>query len=310
MALVRWATVGPSTARGHRMIETAPFGSTQHNSSRLIFGAAALGGMSQERADATLAMLGPAGINHIDTAASYGESELRLAPFLADHRSKFFLATKTGDRSGGDARASLERSLERLGVDQVDLIQLHNLVEPDEWETAHGPGGAVEALVQARSEGLCRFIGVTGHGTRIAAMHLRSLQEFSFDSVLFPYNHSMMQNDAYRSDVEALLALCAERGVAVQTIKSIARRRWAEAPAQRFSWYEPIQDDEALARAVNYVLARPQLFLNTSSDARLLSAAVDAATAELKAPTDEELEADALRLGITPLFDGAELERI
>ncbi len=292
------------------MIETAPFGSTQHNSSRLIFGAAALGGMSQERADATLAMLSPAGINHIDTAASYGESELRLAPFLADHRSKFFLATKTGDRSGGDARASLERSLERLGVDQVDLIQLHNLVEPDEWETAHGPGGAVEALVQARSEGLCRFIGVTGHGTRIAAMHLRSLQEFSFDSVLFPYNHSMMQNDAYRSDVEALLALCAERGVAVQTIKSIARRRWAEAPAQRFSWYEPIEDDEALARAVNYVLARPQLFLNTSSDARLLSAAVDAATAELKAPTDEELEADALRLGITPLFDGAELERI
>lgn len=292
------------------MLETSAFGSTGHNSSRLLFGAAALGNMSQERADATLAQLTPAGINHIDTAASYGESELRLAPFLSEHRSDFFLATKTGDRDGAAARESLERSLQRMGVDHVDLIQLHNLVEPDEWETAHGPGGAVEALVQARSEGLCRFIGVTGHGTRIPSMHLRSLTEFEFDSVLFPYNFSMMQNSSYRDDVEALLALCAERGVAVQTIKSIARRRWTEDPAQRFSWYEPIDDVDALGRAVNYVLARQQLFLNTSSDARLLPAAIEAASGEIKAPTDEELQADVLRLGISPLFDGAELERI
>ncbi|MGH1492984.1 MAG: aldo/keto reductase [Acidimicrobiales bacterium] len=292
------------------MIETAAFGSTQHSSSRLLFGAAALGRMSQERADATLAQLAPAGINHIDTAASYGESELRLAPFLADHRSEFFLATKTGDRTGADARASLERSLERMGVDQVDLIQLHNLVEPDEWEIAHGPGGAVEALVQARSEGLCRFIGVTGHGTRIPGMHLRSLEAFAFDSVLFPYNYSMMQNEAYRADVEALLAICQERGVAVQTIKSIAKGRWAEEPEQRYSWYEPIDDTEALTRAVNYVLGRSQLFLNTSSDARLLPAAIAAASAPTESPSDEQMEADALRLGITPLFNDAELERI
>lgn len=292
------------------MIETAPFGATGHSSSRVLFGAAALGGMSQDRADATLAQLAPAGINHIDTAASYGESELRLAPFLADHRSQFFLATKTGDRAGDAARASLERSLERMGVEQVDLIQLHNLVEPDDWDTAFGSGGAVEALVAARDEGLCRFIGVTGHGTRIAGMHLRSLEAFPFDSVLFPYNFSMMQNSAYRQDVEDLLALCAERNVAVQTIKSIARRRWQEDPAQRFSWYEPIDDPDALVRAVNYVLARPGLFLNTSSDARLLPQALTAAGGQISAPTDAEMEADAARLGITPLFDGAELERI
>ena len=249
------------------MIETAPFGSTGHESSRVLFGAAALGRMSQERADATLALLAPAGVNHIDTAASYGESELRLAPFLSEHRSNFFLATKTGDRSGDAARASLEASLERMGVDQVDLIQLHNLVEPEEWGTAFGAGGAVEALAQARSEGLCRFIGVTGHGTRIPGMHLRSLEAFPFDSVLFPYNFSMMSNAAYRADVEALIALCQERGVAVQTIKSIARRRWAEEPAQRFSWYEPVEDPDALARAVRYVLGRPGIFLNSSSDA-------------------------------------------
>ena len=292
------------------MIETAPFGSTGHESSRVLFGAAALGSMSQERADATLALLAPAGVNHIDTAASYGESELRLAPFLSEHRSDFFLATKTGDRSGDAARASLESSLERMGVDQVDLIQLHNLVEPEEWDTAFAAGGAVEALDQARSEGLCRFIGVTGHGTRIPGMHLRSLEAFSFDSVLFPYNFSMMSNAAYRSDVEALIALCQERGVAVQTIKSIARRRWAEEPAQRFSWYEPVEDPDALARAVRYVLGRPGIFLNSSSDARLLSLALEAAASGGDVPSDEEMEADALRLGITPLFDGADLERI
>lgn len=292
------------------MIETAAFGSTGHMSSRVLFGAAALGRMSQDRADSTLELLTPAGVNHIDTAASYGESELRLAPFLADHRHEFFLATKTGDRSGDAARASLERSLGRMGVDQVDLIQLHNLVEQDDWDTALGAGGAVEALAKAKDEGLCRFIGVTGHGTRIPSMHLQSLNAFPFDSVLFPYNFSMMGDEAYRQDVEALLTLCEERGVAVQTIKSIARRRWPEDPAKRYSWYEPIEDPEALTRAVHYVLARSQLFLNTSSDARLLPQALAAATADIVAPTDEEMEADALRLGVTPLFDGADLERI
>src|SRR6478735_8651830 len=171
------------------MIERRPFGRTGHDSTRVIFGAAALGGMSQGRADSTMALVREAGINHIDTAAGYGQSEVRLQPFLADHRSEVFLATKTGERTATGARAELERSLQRMGVDQVDLIQLHNLVEDDEWGVAHGPGGAVEALVQARDEGLVRFIGVTGHGLRIPGMHLRSLDRFDFDSVLFPYNY-------------------------------------------------------------------------------------------------------------------------
>ncbi|MCU1388363.1 MAG: putative aldo-keto reductase, partial [Ilumatobacteraceae bacterium] len=176
------------------MISTLPFGRTGHDSTRVIFGAAALGGMSQSRADQTLAVMLAAGINHIDTAASYGQSELRLRDFLSDHRADHFLATKTGERTGSAARRELETSLERLGVDHVDLIQLHNLVEPDEFEVAHGTGGAVEALLAARDEGLVRFIGVTGHGTRISDMHLRSLDRFDFDSVLLPYNASMMQN--------------------------------------------------------------------------------------------------------------------
>ena len=291
------------------MLPTAPFGSTGHSSTRTIFGAAALGAMSQERADATLDLITEHGVNHIDTAASYGESELRLAPWLATNRASVFLATKTGDRSGSAARASLERSLERLGVDRVDLIQLHNLVEDDEWQTAFAPDGAVAALAQARDEGLCRFIGVTGHGTRIPAMHLRSLAEFPFDSVLFPYNHSMMTLPAYRADVEALIARCQQDQVALQTIKSVARRRWPDGKRQ-FSWYEPLTDPEAITRAVRYVLGRPGLFLNTTSDARLLPVILSAAAGPLDLPVDDEMDADRVAQAITPLFDGAELERI
>jgi len=292
------------------MTDRAAFGRTGHESSRVIFGAAALGSMRQERADEVLATLLEFGVNHIDTAASYGDSELRVAPWMAAHRDRFFLATKTEDRTGDGARASLELSLTRLGVDSVDLIQLHNLVEPDEWEVAHGPGGAVEALSRAQDEGLVRFIGVTGHGLRIAGMHLRSLERFDFNSVLLPYNYTVMSDDGYRSDVEALLGVCQERGVAVQTIKSVARRRWPEGATQQFSWYEPLADGDALARAVRYVLGRPGLFLNSSSDARLLRPILEAANVGGPIPTDEEMAADVARHGIEPLFDGAALERI
>jgi aryl-alcohol dehydrogenase-like predicted oxidoreductase len=292
------------------VIENAAFGRTGHESSRVIFGAAALGSMRQDRADQVLPTLLEFGVNHIDTAASYGDSELRIAPWMKEHRERFFLATKTGERSGDGARASLERSLSRLGVDSVDLIQLHNLVEPDEWEVAHGPGGAVEALRRARDEGLVRFIGVTGHGLRIAGMHLRSLERFDFSSVLLPYNYALMSADQYRADVEALLEVCEQRGVAVQTIKSVARRRWPEGAERQFSWYEPLADGDALARAVRYVLGRPGLFLNSSSDARLLRPTLEAAVAGGPVPSDEEMAADVDRQDIQPLFDGAMLERI
>jgi len=294
------------------MIETRPFGRTGHDSTRVIFGAAAFWGMNQERADRTLAAVREAGINHIDTAASYGDSELRHAPFLADHRQEVFLATKTGERTGDGARRQLELSLTRLGVDHVDLVQLHNLVEPDEFDVAHGPGGAVEALVRARDEGLVSHIGVTGHGTRIAGVHLRSLERFDFASVLLPYNHLSMQHPTYRADFMELLGVCAERQVAVQTIKSVARRRWADDTREgHFSWYEPLPAGEALTRAVDYVLATDQVFLNTSSDARLLAATIDAAQGSVHtAPAADALDADVAALDMTPLFDGAELERI
>ena len=296
------------------MIPVAPFGRTGHDSSRIIFGAAALGSMSQERADGLLGLLLEHGVNHIDTAAGYGDSELRIAPWMPEHRDRFFLATKTAERTGDGARAGLERSLERLGVDQVDLIQLHNLVEPDEWETAHGPGGAVEALERARDEGLCRFVGVTGHGTRIARMHLRSLERHDFASVLLPFSYAGLQDEAYRADVEELIAVCAEREVAVQTIKSAARRRWpADHEGRRFSWYQPIDDPAALSRAVRWVLAQAPVFVNTTSDGTKVGTVLDAAEAAgagAEPPADAEMAADVEHLDIAPLFDGDTLERI
>ncbi len=266
--------------------------------------------MSQEDADELLDIVSELGVNHLDVAAAYGDAELRLAPWLATRRHEFFLATKTGERTGAGARAGLERSLERLGVDQVDLIQLHNLVEEDEWQVAHGAGGAVEALEQARQEGLVRFLGVTGHGLRIARMHLRSLERFDFDSVLFPYNFSLLADDAYRADVEELLGLCEERRIAAQTIKSVARRRWTGDVQPRFSWYEPLPAGPALQRAVHYVLAQPQLFLITSSDARLLRPTLEAASTPASAPTATQLREDGAAQDVQPLFDGGALERI
>jgi aryl-alcohol dehydrogenase-like predicted oxidoreductase len=292
------------------MLPTKAFGRTGHQSTRVIFGAAAFGAMSQERADATMELLESHGVNHIDTARSYGDSELRLAPWLAGNRHKVFLATKTGERSGSAARKELEESLSRLGVDHVDLIQLHNLVEPDEWDTALAADGVVEALAKARDEGLCNFIGITGHGVRIPAMHLRSLQAFDFDSVLLPYNFTMLDRPDYRSDLESLLELCAQRNVAVQTIKAVARGRWPGSRDGKFSWYEPLTDPAAIARAVRFVLASDQLFLNTSSDVSLLPIILEAAEGDLTEPSADELRNDVDTFGITALFDGDSLERI
>jgi aryl-alcohol dehydrogenase-like predicted oxidoreductase len=284
------------------MIERIPFGRTGHHSTRTIFGAAALARLSQEKTAAVMETVLAFGLNHIDTAASYGDSELRLAPWMRRYRDRFFLASKTGERTREGALASIRLSLERLEVEQLDLIQLHNLVDPDEWQTALGPGGALEGAVEARERGLVRFIGVTGHGTRAAEMHLKSLERFPFDSVLLPYNFTMMSQPEYAADFEALYRVCQERGVALQTIKSVARRRWQGDDGPRYSWYEPLRDPGAVARAVDYVLARPGIFLNTSSDATLLRQTLEAATTDRVKPRDDLLRRDVAAYDMEPLF--------
>jgi aryl-alcohol dehydrogenase-like predicted oxidoreductase len=271
------------------MIPTQPFGRTGHESTRIIFGAAALGHVSQDDANRTLDLILRHGINHIDTAASYGDSELRIGPWMAEHRGKFFLATKTGERTYSAARDQIRRSLDRLRVSQVDLIQLHNLAQPDEWEIAMGPDGALRACVEARDKGLVRFIGVTGHGTIIPRMHLRSLERFDFDSVLLPYNYPMMQNTEYATAFGALASLCAQRKVAMQTIKSITRAPWGEREHTTATWYEPFVDQQGIDTTVHWVLGRPGVFLNSVGDIHVLPKVLDAASRYQRRPSEAEM---------------------
>lgn len=284
------------------MIATQPFGATGHQSTRTLFGAAALGQVTQDEADRTLEVLLRYGVNHIDTAASYGDAELRIGPWMAQYRRQFFLATKTGERSYQKARDEIHRSLERLRVDQVDLIQLHNLVDPDEWQVAMGPGGALEAAIEARDQGLVRFIGVTGHGLTIAAMHKRSLERFPFDSVLLPYNYVLMQNPQYAADFESLVAICRERNVAIQTIKSITRAPWGDHEHTAATWYEPLTEQSDIDTAVHWVLGRPGVFLNTVGDIYVLPKVLDAADRFTSRPSDEEMRAIVERRDMAPLF--------
>jgi predicted aldo/keto reductase-like oxidoreductase len=231
----------------------------------------------------------------------YGRSERRVGAWMPRHRDRFFLATKTGERTYEKARDQIRHSLDRMQTDHVDLIQLHNLVDEAEWETAMAPGGALEAAVEAREQGLTRFIGVTGHGVTVAAMHRRSLERFPFDSVLLPYNYAMMQNPQYAADFEALTKLCAERGVAMQTIKGITRRPWPSEEHSTNTWYEPFVDQGDIDRAVHYVLARPGVFLNTASDMALLPKVLDAAERFSAAPSDAQMR-DLASREMAPLF--------
>ncbi len=278
------------------------FGRTGHMSTRTIFGAAALSQVTQAAADRTLEVLLRHGVNHIDVAASYGDAELRIAPWLKREPKRFFLATKTGERTAKRAREELHRSLDRLGVDHVDLWQLHNLSDPIEWDIALSPGGVIEAAVQARDEGLVKWIGVTGHGAQIAANHRRSLERFDFDSVLLPYNFVTMQLPYYSENFEALARTCAERNVAVQTIKSIAAKPWLGREHTRSTWYEPLADQADIDLAVWWVLGRPGVFLNTAGDIDLLPRVLDAAERFEKRPTDAQMTALLERTQTEPLF--------
>jgi aryl-alcohol dehydrogenase-like predicted oxidoreductase len=285
------------------MIPRAPFGSTGHDSSRTIFGAAALGSVSHADAERTLELLLAHGVNHIDVAASYGDAELRLASWLKRDPGTFFVATKTGEREYKSAKEEFYRSLERLGVDRVDLLQLHNLVDPVEWEIALREEGALEAAIEARDEGLVSFIGVTGHGVSIPAMHRRSLERFRFDSVLLPYNYRQMQDERYAAEFNSLIATCAERGVAVQTIKSIALGPWDGRAQTAATWYEPLTDPADIELAVHWVLGRDGVFLNTVGDVNLLPHVLAAAeNFSGVGPANQDMAALVQRRSVRALF--------
>jgi aryl-alcohol dehydrogenase-like predicted oxidoreductase len=284
------------------MISKQPFGRTGHESTRVVFGGASLSKVTQDEADQTLEVLLRYGVNHLDLAAGYGDAELRVAPWLRKYPDRFFLATKTGLRTYDDAKRQIHHSLERLGVERVDLIQLHSLADPIEWDTALSPGGALEACVEAREQGLVRFIGVTGHGTQIAATHLRSLERFDFDSVLLPYSYIMMQDSNYAANFEKVAEVCAERNVAMLTIKSIARRPWWGRERTRATWYEPFQEQSDIDPAIHWVLARPEIFVACPGDIHLIPKVLDAANRFDSRPSEETMREQRSRLEMRPLF--------
>ncbi len=269
----------------------------------MIFGAAALGSVSQDVADRTLDVLLEHDINHIDVAASYGDAELRIAPWLKRYPDRFFLATKTGKRRAAEAREELQRSLERMQADHVDLWQLHNLSDPIEWDNALSPGGAIDAAIQAREEGLVRFIGVTGHGAQIAATHRRSVQRFDFDSVLLPYNFTTVQSSYYAENFEALVAACQQANRAVQTIKSVAYRPWSGRPRSATTWYQPLEDQADIDLAVHWAMGRPGIFVISSGDVNLLPKLLDAAERlPAQRPADADMQRMVEHLQMEPLF--------
>jgi len=284
------------------LIEKKPFGGTGHLSTRAIFGSACLWRASRVEADNVLELLLKFGINHIDTAPRYGDAELRLGPWMKHYRDKFFLATKIDERIYEKAREQFHRSLDRLQVDHVDLLQLHNMTDVVGREVIMGPGGALEFLVEARDKGLTRFIGITGHGIQAAEMHRETLDRFAFDTVLLPYNFLLMQNRYYANAFNNLVPYCKERNLAVQTIKSIARGFWGIKQRTHVTWYEPLTDEEAIIKCVHWVMSRSDIFLITVGDMQELPKVLAAATGFQSPPPDEEMAALAEKHGMEPLF--------
>jgi aryl-alcohol dehydrogenase-like predicted oxidoreductase len=285
------------------MIPKKEFGSTGHMSTRTLFGAAALGSEDQKTADATLEVLLEWGVNHLDTAASYGAAEDRMGPWMKNHRDKFFLATKTGKRTYKEAWEELENSRRRMGVDTIDLWQMHALIEPEEWEIAFSADGVLKAFLEARDKGIVKYLGVTGHGMTIPDMHIKSLEKHAFDSILLPWNYLMYQDEAYRKSFEELVTMATSRGMAVQTIKSIMRRPWGDQEHFANCWYEPITDPDSLQKAVSWVLGDERLFLNTVGDVKMLPKVLEAASKFTARPTDEEMAEMAKKVGMANIFE-------
>ena len=284
------------------MIDQRAFGRTQHMSSRVILGAAAFAEVTQAETDTTMELAISFEVNHVDVAASYGDAEVRVGSWISRHGKPFFLSTKTGERTASKARESIQRSLERLQVDHVDLLQLHNLVDPQEWEIALGPGGALEAAIEARKQGLVRFIGITGHGVTAPRMHRKALERFNFDSVLLPFSYLMAQNELYRDEFWSLARQCQSLNVAVQTIKSLVHRPWGEETPTRATWYRPLEDQTDIDLAVHWVLGHAGLFLNSVGDIHILPKVLEAANHYEGSPTEEEMQAQMGKLGMQPLF--------
>jgi aryl-alcohol dehydrogenase-like predicted oxidoreductase len=259
-------------------METRRLGRLEHQSSVLIYGAAALGDVSQDVADRSIQKALDGGINHFDVAASYGDAELRLGPWMSEIRDRIFLATKTGHRDRDSAWQEINTSLQRLQTDHVDLLQLHAIGDLGELDLATGPDGALEAAIRAQEEGLVGAIGITGHGHAAPATHLEALRRYPFATVLTPLNPVLWRDESYRADYLALVGEVRRQDVGLMTIKTVARRNWADGADHSYAtWYEPYDDHARITAAVSWVLSHDEVTgIPTAGDVALLAILLEA----------------------------------
>lgn len=279
-------------------LERRRLGRTEHQSSVVIYGAASLSNVSQDEADRSIQYALDVGINHFDTAASYGDSELRMAPWMKSIRSDIFLATKTEKRNRDESMRQIEQSLSRLQVDRVDLLQLHAVTTFEELDEVTGPGGALEAVIAAKEQGMAKHIGITGHGHLAPAVHLEALRRFPFETVLTPLNFILYNNADYRESFRKLEEEIVRQDAGLMVIKAVAKRPWPDGSAHNYAtWYEPFDDPQSIAKSVSFVLSNRTLTgLASAGDVNLLPRIVDAAK-RYSVMTDqeqEELMADAV----------------
>jgi len=257
-------------------MQTRRFGRTGHESTVAIFGAAAFWQIPQAEADKVMERVIAAGVNHIDVAPSYGEAEVRIGPWMERERKRFFLGCKTMERTKEGAAAELRRSLERLRTDSFDLFQLHAVTQMGELDQITAPGGALEAVIEARAQGLTQYIGITGHGVNAPAIYLEALRRFDFDTVLFPLNFVQYANPAYRKNAEELLRQCRAKDVGTMVIKSVCERPWGDLPKTNTTWYKPFTDAARIQPAVNFALSQDVTGLCTAGDITVLPLVLDA----------------------------------
>ena len=258
-------------------METRRLGRTGHMSSVVTFGAVAVGRIEQDAADRAIDLVLERGVNHFDVAPRYADAELRLKPWMSRIRERVFLGGKTAERTREAAWAQLHRSLERLGTDRLDLYQLHSVGKIGELDECTARGGALEALVQAREQGIVRWLGITGHTHAAPGTHLEALRRFDFDTLMFPLNFVLWADEDYQRDATALLGECGRRDVGVHIIKTVAKDPWGERAKTHATWYEPFTDQGVIDRAVAFVLSKPVTTLTSVGDVTVLPKVLDAA---------------------------------
>lgn len=257
-------------------MQTRRFGRTNHQSTVAIFGAASLSVVDQTTADQAMEQVIEAGINHIDVAPSYGEAELRIGPWMPRVREQFFLGCKTMERTAKAAAQELRGSLKRLQIDHFDLYQFHAVTTFEELDQITAPGGALEAVLEAKKAGLTRYVGITGHGILAPEIYLEALRRYDFDSVLFPVNFVLWANPTYRKAALELIETCKRKDVGTMTIKSICKGPWNDNPHTQNTWYEAFTDSAMIQKAVNFALSQDVTGLCTVGDTGVLPMVLEA----------------------------------